>query len=617
MNQHRHWIGLAAALLAGDTASAQWNSDAAANTPVCAQSGDQAVPRAAATGDGATWIAWFDRRSGSNYDVYVQLFDRDGVARLTPGGLLVSSQTQNSSLVDWDVLAHSSGACVLTFTDVRAGGDLDVYAYRIEPNGTFAWGPNGVTLSNNADFEANPKAAELADGSVVFVWPLLPNSGTGSIRAQILDSAGAPQLGGGADIALATGTASGEKPAFCDVVGAADGGFIVQWLRNTAVFTSPRHVKAQKYDASGVAQWNGGAPTSVYDAASVPIAHQPILESDGGNGAVLCWHSSGALFDSYVQKLDPNGAEVFAHNGMRVSLQASRHKLDPALAYLPASGDMIVVFDTRDPAQSNRGVSVQRISAAGARMWTDDGVELEPVDSVTEGHERIAAFGDGALITYFQYPTFGNLASNVIARRIDGTGADVWTSTTTLCSNLAPKDKPRLMFDGSGIGRLVWDDERSDSGDIYAQNVNVDGAIGPVTTCTAANYCISAPNTAGAGATIGWNGSTSLALNDFELTAQGCPPAANGLFFYGSTATAPTPFAAGFKCVANPVFRNLVVTTNGGGAASYALDLVSPLNPLGQITSGSTWCFQFWYRDPAGGGGPTNTTDALRADFCD
>src|SRR5882672_6567141 len=176
-------------------APAQWSNNSALNTPVCAQTGDQAVPKAAATGDGKTWIGWFDHR-GANYDVYVQLLDRDGTALLAPNGLLVSSYAQNSSLVGWDLISDSSGNCVLAFTDIRAGGDLDVYAYRISQNGTFLWGASGVTLSNNTDFEANPAIAELTDGTFIFVWPLSPNgTATGSIRAQRLDANGSPLLG--------------------------------------------------------------------------------------------------------------------------------------------------------------------------------------------------------------------------------------------------------------------------------------------------------------------------------------------------------------------------------------------------------------------------------------
>jgi hypothetical protein len=597
-------------------ALAQWTSNSSANTPVAVVNGDQAVPCAAATGDGKTWIGWFDNRSGS-YAVYVQLLDRDGNPMLGANGLLVSANPQNTSLVGWDLISDSAGNCVCAFTDTRAGGDLDVYAYRISQSGTFLWGANGVALSNNADFEANPAVAELTDGSFVFVWPLLPNgTATGSIRAQRLDGSGSPLLGA-SDIALDTGTATNEKPSFCDVVAADAGKFIVQWVRNTATFTSPRHIRAQKYDSAGAPQWNLPNPVAVYDFNSVPIAYQPIVQPDGNGGALFCWHRSTALYDALVQHLDANGGESMPHNGALVSLEANRHKIDPALAYLPASGDMIVLFDRRDSAQGNRGVGVQRLSVNGTRLWGNDGIELAPVDALNEGFEHIVPCGDGAIATYFEYPTFGQLASNVLATRLDGNGNAVWSaSPRALCTNMSSKDKPQLVTDGTGIARLVWDDERADSGDIYAQDVNVDGAIGPITTCTASTYCVGAPNSVGPGASIGWSGSTSLRLNDFTLSITGCPPNKSAIFFYGATASAGTPFHNGFLCTSGQVFRLPLLTTDTNGDASSTLDLANPPNPNGQITTGSQWNFQMWYRDPSAPPSGTNTSNALQASFC-
>jgi hypothetical protein len=596
-------------------AFAQWNSNTSLNTPVCVQPGDQAVPRSAASSDGKTWLGWFDQRGGS-YAVYVQLLDRDGFALLAPNGLMVSANPQSTSLVGWDLLCDSSGNCVLTFTDTRAGGDLDVYAYRISQSGQQLWGANGVALSNNADFEANPAAAELSDGSFVFTWPLLPASGTGSIRAQRLDANGA-KLFGANDIVLLTGTASNEKPSFCDVIAAENASFIVQWLRNTASFASPRHIRAQKYDAGANPLWNAAAPVEVFDATSVPIGYQPIVQADGAGGAVFCWHASAALFDSYVQRLSAGGVEMFTHNGLAVSLEANRHKLDPSLAYLSASGDMIVVFDRRDAGQGQRGVGVQRISTGGLRLWGNDGIELEPIDAVLEGFERAVPMGDGALVSYFQYPSFGSQNSSIVARRLDGNGAAVWNAPVVLCSNLAPKDKPQLLTDATGVARLAWDDERADSGDIYAQAINVDGTTGPLSTCNAANYCIGAANTVGPGASMAWSGSSSVALNNLTLRAEGCPPNKSAIFFYSNTALAATPFNAGFLCMATPIVRLPGLVTDAQGSAAHNLDLGNPPNPNGLILAGSTWHFQLWYRDPLGGGGTTNTSDGLRVDFCD
>jgi len=276
-----------------------------------------------------------------------------------------------------------------------------------------------------------------------------------------------------------------------------------------------------------------------------------------------------------------------------------------------------VLFDKRDSGQGNRGVGVQRISSAGARLWGADGIELAAVDAVNEGFERIAPFGDGALCCYFQYPTFGNLNSNILATRLDGNGAAVWNSAPiSVCTNLTWKDKPQLVIDATGVARIAWDDERADSGDIYAQDVNFDGAIGPLATCGASNYCVGAANSVGPGAAIGYSGSTSLRLDNFTLEVTGCPPAKSAIFFYGATASGGTPFHNGFLCTTGQTFRLPLLTTDAFGAASYTLDLAHPPNPVGQITAGSQWNFQMWYRDPSAPPAGTNTSDALQANFC-
>jgi hypothetical protein len=374
---------LAVSVLATRPLFAQWSGNPAQNMAVCDHTGDQAVPKVAATGDGKTWLGWFDNTGGS-YAVYVQLLDADGAEQFPHNGLLVSSNSQAGSLVDWDLIADSQGNCVLAFTDTRAGTDLDVYAYRISPGGTFLWGANGVTLSSNADYEPSPKVTETSDGNFVFVWPRIPNSGTGSIRIQKLDPAGNLQY---AADGIPIPGGSNEHPAFCDVVAADNGSFVVEWVRDIATFQSPRHLRAQKFSAAGTAIW--ASPVAVYDLNSLPIAYQPILQSDGAGGALFCWHRSlNNVYDSLVQHLDSNGTEAFAHNGLLVSTEPNRFRLDPSLAFLPASGDLIVGFEKTDLNQSQWGVGIQRISSAGARLWTDNGIELLPVNGTAKDFVR-------------------------------------------------------------------------------------------------------------------------------------------------------------------------------------------------------------------------------------
>jgi hypothetical protein len=128
------------------------------------------------------------------------------------------------------------------------------------------------------------------------------------------------------------------------------------------------------------------------------------------------------------------------------------------------------------------------------------------------------------------------------------------------------------------------------------------------------NFCVTTPNSSGPGATIGSSGSTSIAANNFVLTAAGCPANKLGLFIYGPNQT-NQPLGNGIRCVGNPFFRLHATTTTPAGMASFAVDYNNL--PLGQpITAGSVENFQFWFRDPSAGGGNSDLSNGLNAQFC-
>ncbi len=118
------------------------------------------------------------------------------------------------------------------------------------------------------------------------------------------------------------------------------------------------------------------------------------------------------------------------------------------------------------------------------------------------------------------------------------------------------------------------------------------------------------------GATLFATGSAEFGVNggsgDLVLTADGLPGGATGIFLQSAQAQPPTPLGAGVLCLGGgaPIWRLGVVPT-GGGSAVQALDYLAPPNPAAQITPGSTWNFQFWFRTAS----TTDTSDALRIDF--
>lgn len=606
-------LGLAFVASLQSSAAAQWSNDPLVNLGVGVAANDQAVPKVASTADGKTWFGWFDNRSGS-YAVYVQCLDAQGNALLPANGLLVSANPQSTSLVDWDLVVDSQGNALLAFTDTRAGADLDVYAYKITQAGAFAWGANGITLSANNDFEASPQCAALTDDSLVVVWGRSPSGADGTVRIQRIDASGAVQYPANG---LAITGAPGEDPGFCQVIAAEAGKYIVAWLRDIGSFASPRHLRAQKFDSAGSALW-GAAPVNVLDNASLSIAYWPEVKPDGAGGAVFAWHVSvGSDFNSYVQRLNTSGVEAFAHNGLRIANAANVLELYPSVAYLPASGELMVAFERRNSTQSQWGINVQRVSAAGALVFGTDGLVLEPIDTKHEFFVRAVPFGDGVEVFCFDEPTGSVLQQRLVGWRLDGAGNSLWgAAPTVLSSNLSAKDDPEVVTDSSGVTRIGWHDERNDSGDLYAQNIDVDGTLGNGSPCGWSNYCLTSPNSVGSGALISASGSASVALNSLVLKASGCPLNKSCLFFYGPNATAGTPFQNGFLCVSGGFYRLPVTNTGPSGAPQTVLDITNPPAIGGQITAGSTWRFQLWYRDPIAPPAGVNLSDALAVTFC-
>lgn len=448
---------------------AQYSGNPATNLSVADRSGEQVVEKIAATSDGGCYIGWFDNASG-NYDVYLQHLDAAGRELWPHNGVLVSNNSQSSSLVDWDLICDRDDFCVLAFTDVRAGGDLDVYAYRVAPNGAMAWGQNGVTLSNNNDYEANPRLCETDNGDFVCVWS---NGGTQTLQVQRLDRGGNP-------LYVANGLTipgdAGANPGFCRVCAGDNGSFIMSWVR-TIAFSGNKHVHAQKFDAQGNALWGGGQRLAVFDLGSVPIAFEPRLAADGSGGALFAWHYAvGQAFSVRVQHLLAGGTELYPHNGVDVCPNTNS-KFDPAIAFAPATQAVFVCWNERNLAQSSWGISAQKVDAQGALAWGPTGVTLIPIGSVVEYAPVCARVGDGIVCSVIE-ESLGGLNDKVRSMRLDAAGNVLFAPPVDACT--AVSDKLRLVNAStpSGVTLLAFTDKRADAGNIVVQNVDPDGSLG-------------------------------------------------------------------------------------------------------------------------------------------
>ena len=108
-------------------------------------------------------------------------------------------------------------------------------------------------------------------------------------------------------------------------------------------------------------------------------------------------------------------------------------------------------------------------------------------------------------------------------------------------------------------------------------------------------------NSTGVGAALDPGGSTSLVEDDLTLTGSGMPPNAAVLMFLGPNAS-NTPFGDGRRCVGSPLYRLGAAQASAAGVLTRGpgIGVQACAAPgLGCFALGSTWRFQFWYRNAA------------------
>lgn len=604
---HAPFGALAFAVLAAPL-SAQWSTDPAQNLAVADAASDQNLAKLAPTADGGAWVSWFDGLA-SGWDVRVQKLGADGVERFAHNGLLVADRAFTSTQ-DYGLDLDVNGDALLAFRDTRPGG-TQVTAAKVTLAGTQPWGTSGSVLTNTASFVASPKIAGTSDGGAVVAW-----SEGAEVKLQRLDAGGAPLWGAGVTLTPSVGSYS-----VADLH--ADGDEVVLALVHaTGGFSAPRHLRAQRFDASGAPLWGVGT-LAVFDGGSLQIGNFPAFKLDAAGGALFAWYASSPALQSFVQRIDAAGIERFAHNGVAVATTAGRVRVNPDAALDEATGAVFVAWREQNGAQSQQGISAQRIDVGGNRLWSDDGVTLVALGAPVQDLARVVVGGaqGGALVLWSEAPTF---ATDVLyGVHLDATGAvdvprfDV-ASTPSQKMRLATA-KSRL---GAGSALLAWTDARADAGDIFAQSVGFDGALG-VTPAFGVNYCGPAPlNASGRSAVIAATGSSVVADDDLHLTGTGLTTHAFAYFIASRTQSfTPHPGgSAGTLCLGGAILRNV----GGQIANSGALGTVSGHPPLGTLSQpilpnpvmpGDTWHFQCWFRDSLGGFATSNFTDGVSVTF--
>jgi hypothetical protein len=475
---------LAAASLCGSPAWGIWSLDPANNLVLADGASEQVQPKIVARDDGGFYVSWFDNAAGG-YDVRLQRLSALGVELWPHNGILVADRNL-SSTTDYGLAVDAAGNALLAFNDDSQPAER-IVAAKISPAGVPLWGTPGVAVSNSTAFLASPRIAGTDDGEVVVAWFQDPDT-----VLQRLDPSGAALWAPGG-IALAH---SGDTFVLSDLQatgsngGLDSGNVIVSWVRYVA-FQGAKHLWAQKLDADGLPLWGAGHK-QVFDLAggSLQFGNFPGFETDHAGGAVFAWYTSTPALQVRAQHLLGAGTEAFAHDGVEVSTDSSRLRVDPAAAYDSSTGDTTVFWVEKNSLQSEHGLYGQRLDASGNRLWDATGIAFLPLSGTEVGQlvalsvpaamvdtiGPVPPLPEDSLVAWAATEDFDNQPIRVA--RIDSVGAHAWDPTTVAIKTSATStSRLAAALSSDGFAAFAWTDGES-LRDLEAQNLQFDGTVG-------------------------------------------------------------------------------------------------------------------------------------------
>jgi len=260
-------------------------------------------------------------------------------------------------------------------------------------------------------------------------------------------------------------TATGQEAEACSVADGS-GGVIVAWVDDRLSLNKDIYV--QKLNAQGVPQWT---TDGVLICGATDNQFRLDICSDGAGGAIMAWsdyRNNTNFADIYVQRVNAAGAPVWTANGVQM-VSDPQDQFEPKIC-ADGSGGAIVCWT--DPRAGNYDIYARKINSAGVPQWAANGVAL-CTQATDQRFPRIVSDNAGGAFVAWRDDRAGVGNRDIYARRVDSAGTpQAAANGVAICAATGNQDNHQLIADGSGGMIITWEDPRAGQTDIYAQKLN-------------------------------------------------------------------------------------------------------------------------------------------------
>ncbi len=481
-------LGIALLLTNAGNLFPQWNGNPYKNLLVCDLENEQIQPKIASAPDGGCYISWFDKRNGM-YAVYLQKLDRNGIRQWGENGLLISNKSQDTWLTDNCLISDRDGNALLAFADKRAGQSLGVSVYKITPQGGFAWGKDGIYLSEKRDyeyFEHSPKLVQASDGNYFAVWETIVENDINKILVQKLSPDGNKMFPNGN--VWINGTLAGS--IYARVVPSDDGSALIafmQYSESELVKNDNMELTVQKVSKNGYVMFplNNDLKSGIRINNTPGIIYfiRPFLVPDNNNGAYVGWQDlrdGGLNYGSYIQHIKQDGGTTFRENGVSGVDTYGNSQLYPKIAVNKSTSEAVLFWiDNESGEKGVNRLMCQKYDATGGRTWqSGKQVFSLPASAAIPDYEAVS--GSTGIFVLIMYSDNCGSDCTIECRKITWEGEQAW-SGPVIMGGMTGKTSLEAAIGNNDMCIAAWSDKRLDNGGIYAQNIYSNGKMGDET----------------------------------------------------------------------------------------------------------------------------------------
>ena len=324
-----------------------------------------------------------------------------------------------------------------------------------------AWQTELVAVSHAQSTYVHSVATD-SKNDFILVWWENRNGVDSDIYAQWFDERGNTK---GGEIAVCTAPGNQTHPV---VAVNSKGQFAVCWWDDRDGGAYVYDLYCQFFDASGAKVGSEMQVTSFrISESSISIAAGRsddfmIVWSDNRNQNTTGYNIFGQIIDS-------NG--TYSGGAFPVTLTPGG-EISPLVAPAHDGGFLVIWLGLTGTEQ----ICAQRMDAAGGKLG--DVINVTN-GAVNKGNPAIAANPLGGYIVAWDMNNGGPSGSDIFAQRLDQNGTLLGT-TVSVSSADHSQQFPNLVIDSHSDSFVVWEDDRSDYGDVYGQWLDPNGTkVGP------------------------------------------------------------------------------------------------------------------------------------------